>query len=290
MEQKLHFKSAGLQLCGVLHTPENVGEGERLPVVLAMHGFGSNKDNGACVWAAQILPQWGYAVLRFDMRGCGESEGERGRILCMDQVEDTRSAITMLQGRDDIDPRRVVLLGHSFGAAVAVYAGSIDTRVAAVISSGGWGNGERKFMGQHSAPGAFRRFLDLIEEGRQHRQKTGEPFMMDRYDIVPIPAHLRSNLSAGSHTHFPSETAESMMAFNAEDVVHRMAPRPLLLLHSSRDHVTPTEQSVELFKRAGAPVELHLMAETDHFMFAENNPRVVSIVRDWLDRLVPARP
>ncbi len=48
--------------------------------------------------------------------------------------------------------------------------------------------------------------------------------------------------------------------------------------------MTPTEQSVELFKRAGQPTDLHLFAETDHFMFAESNTRVRTVLFDWLSR------
>ena len=47
----------------------------------------------------------------------------------------------------------------------------------------------------------------------------------------------------------------------------------MLLLHSSDDHVTPVEQSIELFQHAGQPTELHLFSDTDHFMFAEANTR-----------------
>jgi uncharacterized protein len=68
----------------------------------------------------------------------------------------------------------------------------------------------------------------------------------------------------------------------------RDAPRPLLLLHSAVDSVTPTEQWIELFKRAGQPTDLHLFADTDHFMLAENNPRVLTVVREWLGRYFPA--
>ena len=52
--------------------------------------------------------------------------------------------------------------------------------------------------------------------------------------------------------------------------------------------MTPTEQSIEIFKRAGQPCDLHLFAETDHFMFAETNTRVRSVLFDWLDRYFPA--
>jgi hypothetical protein len=34
---------------------------------------------------------------------------------------------------------------------------------------------------------------------------------------------------------------------------------------------------------------LHLFAETDHFMFSAENPRVVSVIRDWLQKYFPAR-
>jgi len=44
-----------------------------------------------------------------------------------------------------------------------------------------------------------------------------------------------------------------------------------------------------MFKRAGQPCDLHLFAETDHFMFADSNVRVHSVVFDWLDRYFPAR-
>jgi pimeloyl-ACP methyl ester carboxylesterase len=88
---------------------------------------------------------------------------------------------------------------------------------------------------------------------------------------------------------FPAETAQSMYDFRADDVVGQIAPRPLLLLHSSTDSVTPTEQSIELFKRAGTPTDLHLFADVDHFMFAESNTRVRSVIFDWLEKYFPAR-
>jgi hypothetical protein len=111
--------------------------------------------------------------------------------------------------------------------------------------------------------------------------------MVPRYDIVPIPGHLRDHLARQSVQMFPAETAQSMFDFKAEDVIGNISPRPVLLLHSSTDSVTPTEQSVEMFKRAGQPTELHLFADTDHFMFAEDNTRVLAIVRDWLERYFP---
>ena len=287
MEEKVSFKSGDLTLSGVVHRPDDMTDGERRPAVLVLHGFGSRKDARNVTGPTNMFINWGYVVLRFDMRGCGESEGLFGHLLCLDQVEDTRAAITFMESRPEVDPDRIAVVGSSFGAAVAVYTGGVDERVAAVISSGGWGNGERKFRGQHPGDDAWQKFTDMLERGRKHREETGEPLYVDRYEIVPIPEHLRANMPAGSVQQFTADTAIGMMEFTAEDVIGNIAPRPVLLLHSSVDSVTPTEQSIEMFKRAGQPTDLHLTADTDHFMMAESNTRVINIIQDWLAKYFP---
>lgn len=289
MHQSVAFTSAGLRLSGVLHLPADYAPGERRATIVVMHGFGSTKDAGNVLEPVALFTSWGYAALRFDFRGCGESEGEFGRILCLEEVDDARAAVDFLCGHPEIDPRRIALAGSSFGAAVAIYAGATDERVAAVISSGGWGDGERKFRGQHPTPEAWGRFTRMLAEGREHRARTGKSLMVPRYDIVPIPAHLRGNVTSKSAQQFPAETPQSMMDFKADDVVARIAPRPLLLLHAAHDSVTPTAESIELFRRARPPAELHLFDGVDHFMLREANPRVVTALRDWLAAYFPPR-
>jgi uncharacterized protein len=289
MDERVTFESDGLKLAGVVHTPADLRPGERRPAFLVLHGFGGNKDGDGSVWPAKQLAEWGYVAMRFDYRGCGESEGQPAWIICLDQVEDTKNAVTYMQSRPDVDPDRVALIGSSFGAAVAVYTGGVDQRVAAVISQGGWGDGARKFRGQHPTPEAWGRFTNMLAEGKRHRERTGQSLMVPRYDIVPIPEHLRYNLNSQSIMAFPAETAQSMYDFRADDVVGQIAPRPLMLLHSAKDSVTPTEQSIELFKRAQPPTELHLMTDVDHFMFGQENPRVIRLIADWLARYLPVR-
>ena len=43
-----------------------------------------------------------------------------------------------------------------------------------------------------------------------------------------------------------------------------------------------------MFRHAGQPTDLHLFAETDHFMFAEGNERVRTVIVDWLAKYFPA--
>jgi uncharacterized protein len=296
-EETVSFQSAGLRLHGAIGVPDNLAPKERRPAFIVLHGFGSNSEGNNVLQPARVLSEFGYVTMRFDMRGCGKSEGEFGRVICLEQVEDLGNALAFLAQHPNVDPDRIGVIGSSFGGAVAVYAGGTNPRVAAVISNGGWGHGERKFRGQHPTPEAWAKFTKMLADGREYRDRYGKSLMVPRYDIVPIPGHVKENLAKqnvgmlapNSVEMFPAETAQSMFDFRAEEVVGKIAPRPLLLIHSAKDSVTPTEQSIEMFKRANQPAELHLFAGLDHFLFAENSTRVWSLMRHWLDTYFPAK-
>ena len=282
------FSSDGLALSGVLSLPAVPRPPQGFAAIMVLHGFGSNKASKSVTQPCDVLNRLGYATLAFDMRGCGESEGEKARIICLEQVSDTRNALTFLQGRPEIDPKRIGCMGTSFGAAVTIYAAGVDERIAAAISVGGWGDGEKKFRGQHASPEAWAKFANMLEEGKRHKQATGKSLMVPRYDIVPIPPALRGHVAPGSILEFPHDTAQSMFDFRANEVVGAIAPRPLLLMHPAVDSVTPTQQSIDLFGHAGQPTELHLFSDADHFLLAEESKRELRVLSDWLARYFPA--
>src|SRR2546427_2307908 len=107
MEERVTFESDGLTLAGVLHLPDGRGPRERRPAFLVLHGFGSSKDSGGSATTAKLFAELGYAALRFDMRGCGQSEGTRGRVICLEQVEDTKSALAVFATPPQNDGDRV---------------------------------------------------------------------------------------------------------------------------------------------------------------------------------------
>ena len=117
MQSKITFKSDGFILSGIAHTPDDLRPGERRPAFLVLHGFGGNKESRGAIVIAEQLADWGYVAMRFDFRGCGESEGEPGRILCLDQVADASNAVTYMSSRPDVDPERIALIGSSFGSS-----------------------------------------------------------------------------------------------------------------------------------------------------------------------------
>src|SRR3546814_19796508 len=71
------FVSDGLELAGNLHLPSGHREGDRRPAFIVLHGFIGSKDDSHAELMATMLSDWGYIVLRFDFRGCGQRSEER---------------------------------------------------------------------------------------------------------------------------------------------------------------------------------------------------------------------
>lgn len=288
MQEQVSFESDGLKISAVIHIPEGY-DGTPLPAFIVCHGFVGSKDESHAQIQAEMMESFGYVALRFDFRGCGESEGERAQVRCMDQVADAKNALTWLAKRPEVDAKRIGITGHSFGAAVSIYTAGVDERVACCISSCGWGDGERKFRGQHPTPEAWEKFTGLLEAGRKHKQETGESMWISRFDAVPIPEALRKNLSPKAIMEIPVETAQSMMQFRADDVVGNISPRPLLLFHTAHDTITPTIESVRLWEKAGNPAELLLVDTTAHFPLAPADaPRTKAMMKGWLEKFFPS--
>src|SRR3984893_4643346 len=112
MLESVTFASDGLNLSGVVHVPDDYRPGERRPAIIMMHGFGAHK-NGGPGWVCRQFAAWGYVALRFDYRGCGDSEGGRGRVIPVEEVADARNAITYMAARADVDPEAIALCGSS---------------------------------------------------------------------------------------------------------------------------------------------------------------------------------
>jgi pimeloyl-ACP methyl ester carboxylesterase len=286
VQQGVTFSSDGQQLAGVVHVPEGLRPGERRPAVVMMHGFGANR-NGGPAWVCGQLEAWGYVALRFDFRGCGDSGGERGRVIPMEEVADARHALSYMASRPEVDPDRIALAGSSLGAGVAVYAAAIDPRVAAVMLENAVANGERTIRGMHT-PESWERFLRLMDEGARQRLQGGEARTVHRFDIFEMPKHLQANLrSNNSLMEFSADTPAAFFMFRPEDVVAKISPRPVLILHSAGDRVCTSEEAFSLARLARPPVELHLMDGANHFLFVDADPRVGFILRNWLDRFFP---
>lgn len=90
---------------------------------------------------AERLASHGIAVLRADDRGIGGSTGRETleNATTSSLAEDTRAQVAWLRGRKEIDPARVVVVGHSEGATIAAMVAASDPKVAAVVMMAGMG-------------------------------------------------------------------------------------------------------------------------------------------------------
>ena len=136
----------GHTLAGTLTLP--TGASGQLPVVVTISGSGGQDRDEYIPVApgfrpfrqlADSLGRRGIAVLRFDDRGIGESTGDFGAATSADFADDVRSIVSWLRARADIDPDRVMLMGHSEGGMIAPMVAATDPRLAAIVLLAGPG-------------------------------------------------------------------------------------------------------------------------------------------------------
>ncbi|HEU4760606.1 MAG TPA: alpha/beta family hydrolase [Dehalococcoidia bacterium] len=109
----------GLTLEGVLHLPPSTpGPGA---VVCHPHPlYGGDMHNNVVVALCRALAARGIAVLRFNFRGVGRSQGAFGD--GAGEQQDAAAALAFLRSLPELDTERLALAGYSFGAAVALLA------------------------------------------------------------------------------------------------------------------------------------------------------------------------
>src|ERR1043166_5589432 len=125
-DTKISFQSMGRKLSGAGRVREGVMPGEKRPAFIVRHGFGSNSSSSNVLEPCAMFAKLGYVTLRFDMPGCGESEGERGNLICLEQVQAASDGLSFLARHPNIEADRIGMIGSSFGAAIAVYVIGVD--------------------------------------------------------------------------------------------------------------------------------------------------------------------
>lgn len=137
MERTLYIPSGDIQLAATLHVPDETGDRApaKHPLVIICHGFIGSRIgvDRLFVKAARELTAAGFAVLRFDYGGCGESGGDYGAGGLDVLLAQTRDVLDYAFRLDQIDPERISLIGHSLGGAVSLLTASQDKRISALV-------------------------------------------------------------------------------------------------------------------------------------------------------------
>lgn len=130
-------------LKGTLSFPEN--RAEKSPAILIIAGSGALDRDGKVNeklnlrlygQLAEALTAFGYITLRYDKRGVGASEGNYLAAGLWDFVDDARAAVQYLKSLPEVDPSKVILLGHSEGATIGTAVAAREELGGAILLSG----------------------------------------------------------------------------------------------------------------------------------------------------------
>lgn len=116
-EERSTVALPGGKLALVLHLPD---ASAAVSCVVACHGLAASKDSDKYLLLGQELPRAGFALARFDFRGCGESTGREDETTIATRIEDVSAVLAALASHPRLDGR-FGLLGSSLGGFVALF-------------------------------------------------------------------------------------------------------------------------------------------------------------------------
>lgn len=129
-------KKDKIELAGTFTIPDSTG---MFPAVVLIAGSGP-QDRDETIFGhkpflviADYLTQNGFAVLRYDKRGIGQSKGDYDRATMQDFTVDTEAAINYLKTRKEVDKSAIGLIGHSEGGMVAPMVASKNRDVKFIV-------------------------------------------------------------------------------------------------------------------------------------------------------------
>ena len=232
--RSISFFSEGVRLAGTLSVPGDLRSGERRAAIVLCHGYTGVRDL-YLPDIANVLCEAAYVVLTFDYKGWGDSDGPKSRLAPYSRVIDVQSAVTWLGAQEFVDPERLGIYGTSYGGATVVWVAAVDSRVKSVVSVVGVGNGQR-WMRSVRRPDEYHDLLQRSAEDRVRRVMEGHSALAERTEIL-LPDRQSAELAAGARrgnpgavSQIPLEFIDDTLGFNAEWVVDRIAPRPVLFI------------------------------------------------------------
>ena len=126
--EKVSFESDGQKIAGILHLPDE----KNPPCVIASHGLLSSKNSEKYIALGEQISGEGMALLRFDFRGIGESQGRLEDDTVSRRIADLDSAIAFVKSYPAMG-NRIGLLGSSLGGYISLIEASRKKEIRAVV-------------------------------------------------------------------------------------------------------------------------------------------------------------
>ena len=303
----------GVRLAGTLTLPEGAGP---FPSVVLISGSGRNArdeavfDHKIFLVLADYLTRRGFAVLRYDKRGAGQSTGDYGAATSADFTSDAAAAVGYLKHRPDIARGKLGLIGHSEGGLIAPTLAASDPSLAFVVLMAGPGVPGRILIaeqqrlidtaqGEPPAEAAQdyalnRRLFDAIATAKDRAEaKARVRDIMASVDPRPTAAEIDQRVKFAD-----SEWVKYFLSYDPAPTL-RQVRVPILVLSGSKDLQVPPALDLppiraaladnhdativempglnHLFQHAdtGAPLEYSRIDET-------LAPELLQTVADWI--------
>jgi len=278
------------------------GASGRLPAVFFLSGSGGQDregfSSGLDLGTHEILDRLtreGFLVLRVDDRGVGDSTGPLDDITFDDLLADGRSAVHFLLARPDVDPKRVVLIGHSEGGISAPILAASEP-IAAVVLMAAPGRPleallhEQLRLGRERAGAkpdeldAFAKQLDsFLADVAAKKPLTAAGLPPELAAFVPAHAWLASHIGRDPLPILAKVRCPILIAQGGHDVqvsAERDAPKILAALEADKhpDHELKVFPKLDhLFKVASEPP-----SELDYFKSRPIDPEFLDALSTWL--------
>jgi len=211
--------------------------------VVLVHGFADNRAQ--LLFEARALARAGYGVLLFDLRGHGESGGDR--VTWGDRERrDVTAALDFVSTRPDVEATRLGLFGFSMGGTTSLLVAEQDPRVRAVAAAGAYPALEADIYSGYGRWGAL----------------SAEPVLWT----------LRG-------------AGVDVDAVRPIDGMCRLQGRPLLLVNGDVDPDAPAKLQASLFRAACEPKALWVVEGAGHGEYSRVSPdEYARRLREHFDR------
>lgn len=123
----------GITLAADMYTPKTAGG--KLPAIAVSGPFGAVKEQASGLYA-QTMAERGFLTIAFDPSFTGESGGEPRYMASPDiNTEDFQAAVDFLSVQENVDPKKIAIIGICGWGGMALNAAAIDTRIKAAVAS-----------------------------------------------------------------------------------------------------------------------------------------------------------
>ena len=266
--EEIEFNSCGVRLRAGFFQP--VGKAlinsRGAPCVVMAHGLGGTRAAGLEPFARRFAES-GLAVLVFDYRGFGKSDGAPRQVVDVKmQLQDWASAIAHARSLKTIDPQRIALWGSSFSGGVVIAAAVEDGRVAAVSSQGGMLDGRAALLHLLKSEGPVQLAkLSALAALDTARAKIGLPRVT--LPVVGAPGSMAVLTTPDSEPGYfaitpPDWVNEISLSWMLTlplfrpNLMARRLPCPTLFCIAADDAVVPPAAVEDAARRAGSKAEV----------------------------------